>query len=46
MTEIKRTKKQHYIAQGIIKAFFDSNSIYEKNNHNFNIIYFTNIYSF
>ena len=31
MTEIKRTKKQHYIAQGIIKAFFDSNSIYEKN---------------
>lgn len=34
MTEIKRTKKQHYIAQGIIKAFFDSNSIYEKNLQN------------
>ena len=30
----KRTKKQHYIAQGIIKAFFESEKIYERNAHN------------
>lgn len=30
----KRTKKQHYIAQGIIKLFFDSTTVYEKNIHN------------
>ena len=34
MTKTNRTKKQHYIAQGIIKEFFDSSSIYEKNLHN------------
>lgn len=33
-TKNKRTKKQHYIAQGIIKTFFDSEKIYEKNVHN------------
>ena len=30
MPKNPRTKKQHYIAQGIIKAFFDSDSVYEK----------------
>ena len=34
MPKTNRTKKQHYIAQGIIREFFDSNSIYEKNLHN------------
>ena len=34
MTNINRTKKQHDIAQSIIKEFFDSSSIYEKNLHN------------
>ena len=33
MPKTKRTKKQHYIAQGVIKAFFDSSNIYEKNVH-------------
>lgn len=33
MKKNPRTKKQHYIAQGIIKAFFDSDSVYEKNIH-------------
>lgn len=33
MMKSTRTKKQHYIAQGIIKAFFDSSNIYEKNIH-------------
>lgn len=33
MPKNQRTKKQHYIAQGIIKAFFDSDSVYEKNIH-------------
>lgn len=30
MPKTNRTKKQHYIAQGIIKQFFDSNNIYKK----------------
>lgn len=34
MKKASRTKKQHYIAQGIIKAFFDSSNVYEKNIHN------------
>lgn len=33
MSKDNRTRKQHYIAQGIIKAFFDSSNIYEKNVH-------------
>ena len=34
MPKTNRTKKQHYIAQSIIREFFDSQSIYEKNLHN------------
>lgn len=34
MPKTNRTKKQHYIAQGIIREFFDSSKIYEKNLHN------------
>ena len=34
MQKTNRTKKQHYIAQSIIREFFDSQSIYEKNLHN------------
>lgn len=31
MSKQNRTKKQHYIAQGLIKNFFGSDNIYEKN---------------
>ncbi len=34
MAKTNRTKKQHYIAQGIIREIFNSNNIYEKNLHN------------
>lgn len=34
MPKTNRTKKQHYIAQGVIREFFDSSNIYEKNLHN------------
>ena len=34
MAKTNRTKKQHYIAQGIIREIFNSNNIYDKNLHN------------
>lgn len=37
MPKTNRTKKQHYIAQSIIKEFFDADSVYEKNIHNNNV---------
>lgn len=37
MPKTNRTKKQHYIAQSIIKEFFDVDSLYEKNIHSNNV---------
>ncbi len=37
MPKTNRTKKQHYIAQSVIKEFFDADRIYEKNIHSNNV---------